>query len=107
MDVQDRWERWAPVSGLIFVVSFLALFFVFFAPADLLPADADAAQITAYYRGRGPAGFLGMYSLFGLSGVALMWFAGSLRTSLRRLEPAPGRLSAVAFGGVWPRPSSS
>jgi hypothetical protein len=99
MDVQDRWERWAPVSGLIFVVSFMALFFLFFVPADLLPADSDAAQIAAYYRGRGPAGFLAMYSLFGLSGVALLWFAGSIRTWLRRFEPDPGRLSAVAFGG--------
>jgi len=99
MDVQDRWERWAPVSGLIFVVSFMSLFFLFFVPADLLPADLDAAQIAAYYRGRGPAGFLAMYSLIGLSGVALLWFAGSIRTSLRRLEPASGRLSAVAFGG--------
>jgi hypothetical protein len=99
MDVQDRWERWAPVSGLIFVVSFMALFFLFFVPADLLPADSDAAQIAAYYRGRGPAGFLAMYSLFGLSGVALLWFAGSIRTWLKRFEPDPGRLSAVAFGG--------
>jgi len=99
MDVQDRWERWGPVSGLIFVVSFMALFFLFFVPADLLPPDSNAEQIAAYYRGRGPAGFLAMYSLIGLAGVALLWFAGSIRTSLRRLEPAPGRLGAVAFGG--------
>jgi len=99
MDVADRWERWAPVSGLLFAVSFMALFFLFFVPADLLPADSDAAQIAAYYRGRGPAGFLVMYSLIGFAGAALLWFTGSLRTSLRRLEPAPGGLSAVAFGG--------
>lgn len=98
MDVLDRWERWAPVSGLVFVVSFLALFFLFFVPGEL-PAEADAAQIAEYYRGRGEAGFLLMYSLVGLAGAALLWFTGSLRASLRRIEPAPGRLSAVAFGG--------
>jgi len=98
MDVPHRWERWAPVSGLVFVVSFLALFFLFFVPGEL-PPEAGAAQITDYYRGRGEAGFLLMYSLVGLAGAALLWFTGSLRASLRRIEPAPGRLSATAFGG--------
>lgn len=98
MDVPHRWERSASVSGLVFVVSFLALFFLFFVPGEL-PPDADAAQITDYYRGRGQAGFLLMYSLVGLAGVALLWFSGSLGASLRRAEPAPGRLSSAAVGG--------
>ena len=99
MDVQDRWERWGPVSGLIFVVSFMALFFLFFVPADLLPPDSNAEQIAAYYRGRGPAGFLAMYSLIGLAGASLLWFSGCLRASLRLLEPRPRGLSDVAYGG--------
>jgi hypothetical protein len=99
MDFPDRWERWAPVSGVVFVVSFLALFFLFFVPADELPPGADAAQIAEYYRGRGAAGLLLMYALVGLAGAALLWFTGSLRASLRRTEPAPGRLSAIALGG--------
>jgi hypothetical protein len=94
----DRWQPWSAVSGLVFAVSFLALFFLFFGPGEL-PAGADASQIAAYYHSRGQAGFLLMYLLIGLSGAALMWFAGSLRASLRLLEPAPGRLSDVAFGG--------
>jgi hypothetical protein len=98
MDVLDGWERWTPVSGLVFAVSFLALFFVFFVPGEL-PASADAAQIADYYRGRGTAGFLFMYSLIGLSGIALLWFTGSLRASLRRAEPGSGSLSDVAYGG--------
>jgi hypothetical protein len=98
MNAAGAWERWSPVSGLVFATSFLALFFVFFGPGEL-PAGADASQIAAYYDGRGPAGFLFMYSLIGLSGAALIWFAGSLRASLRLMEPAPGRLSDVACGG--------
>jgi hypothetical protein len=98
MDVLDRWERWAPVSGLVFAVSFLVLFFAFFVPGEL-PASADGAQIADYYRGRGPAGFLLMYSLIGLSGIGLLWFTGSLRASLRRVEPGPGSLADVAYGG--------
>lgn len=99
MDIPDRWEQWAPASGLVFVVSFLALFFLFFVPADALPDDANAAQIADLYRGSGQAGLLLMYSLVGLAGAALLWFSGSLWASLRRIEPAPGRLSATAFGG--------
>jgi hypothetical protein len=98
MRVPDRWERWAPISGLVFAVSFLALFFLFFVPGEL-PAEADATQIADYYRGRGPAGFLLMYSLIGLAGAALLWFTGSLRASLRGMEPAPGGLSEAAFAG--------
>ena len=99
MDIPDRWERWANLSGFIFVASFLALFFGFFVPGEVGTQDADATQIADYYRGRGAAGLLLMYSLVGLAGAALVWFAGGLRASLSRMEPAPGRLSAIAFGG--------
>jgi hypothetical protein len=115
MDVADRWERWGPVSGLPFVVSFLALFFLFFVPGDELPADVDAAQIAEYYRGRGEAGFLLMYSLVGPGGVALLWFTAALRASLRRAEPSPSRLSAAVLlqalrlggmGAAWQHPAA-
>jgi hypothetical protein len=99
MDAPDRWERWAPASGLVFVVSFLALFFLFFAPQEAATQEASATHIADYFRGRGIGGLLLMYSLFGLSGISLLWFTGSLRASLRRSEPAPARLSAVALGG--------
>jgi hypothetical protein len=99
MDAPDRWERWGPVSGLVFVAAFLLLFFLFFVPEDLLPADVDGEQILEFYRAQGAGGFLLMYSLIAVAGAALLWFAGSLRASLRRIEPAPGRLSAVGFGG--------
>jgi hypothetical protein len=75
------------------------LFFLFFVPADELPADADAVQIADFYRASGQGGLILMYSLIGLAGAALLWFTGSMWVSLRRVEPAPGRLSATAFGG--------
>ena len=99
MDAPDRWERWGPVSGLVFVAAFLLLFFLFFVPEDLLPVDVDGEQIREFYRAQGSGGFLMMYSFIALAGAALLWFTGSLRASLRRIEPAPGRLSAVGFGG--------
>jgi hypothetical protein len=95
----DRGERWAPASGLAFVVAFVALYFLFFVPVEVATQDANATQIADYYRESGAAGLLLTYSLVGLAGAALLWFAGSLWASLRRLEPDPGRLSAIAFGG--------
>jgi hypothetical protein len=86
------------MSGLVFAVSFLVLFFGFLGPGEL-PANVDAAHIAGYYQGRGGPGFLVMYSLIGLSGAALLWFTASLRASLRQLEPAPGSLADVAYGG--------
>lgn len=100
MDVADGWARWAPVSGLVFAASFLTLFFVFFVPGEPgVPPGANAAQIAGYYRGRGPGSFLLTYFSIVLAGTALLWFTGSLRAWLRRMEPAPGRLSGSAFGG--------
>jgi hypothetical protein len=99
MDAPDRWERWAPLSGYVFAASFLWLFFAFFVPGEVGTQNADATQIADYYGGRGAAGLLLMYSLVGLAAAALLWFAGGLRASLRRMEPTPGHLSAIAFGG--------
>jgi len=98
MRAADRWGSLGPVSGLVFAVSFLALFLAFFGPGEL-PGGADDSQIAAYFRGRGPAGFLLMYSLVGLAGASLLWFSGCLRASLRLLEPGHGGLSDVAYGG--------
>jgi hypothetical protein len=37
--------------------------------------------------------------LWGLAGIAFLWFLGSLRSHLMKAEGDTGRLSAVAFGG--------
>jgi hypothetical protein len=75
------------------------LYFAFFVPGEMSPG-ADAAQIARYYEGRGQSGLVLMYALIGLAGIALLWFGGSLWTSLRRREPGSARLSAIAFAGV-------
>jgi hypothetical protein len=99
MNAVDRWERWAPVSGLVFVVSFLGLFFMFFVPTEVGTQGASATQIADYYQGRGQAALLLMYTLIGLAGISLLWFSGSVSASLRRAEPAPGRLAGAALAG--------
>ena len=99
MNAVHRWERWAPVSGLLFAASFVGLFLVFFVPAEIGTAGGSATQIADYYNGRGSGGLLLMYALVALTGASLVWSSGSITASLRRAEPAPGRLAGVALGG--------
>jgi len=91
----DRWEKWAPVTGIAFVVLFLLLFFL---PVDEPPQNPTAEELTAFFEEEGRARPIREFFLAGLGAASLMWFSGSLRAHLRRVEGAPGRLSAVAFG---------
>jgi hypothetical protein len=61
---------------------------------DLAPSEELQAFFTEGATRIRVAGYLGV-----LSAVFLIWFAGSVRHSLRRAEGDTGRLSAVAFGG--------
>lgn len=92
----SRWEHSAPLSGAAFVV----LYFVGFGligevgrtstptPEEILDLLTDGAS----------SRLIGVYlSLVALA--LLLWFAGSIRATLRAAEGGPGRLSAVAFGG--------
>ena len=56
------------------------------------PADVFAADIQESRRLLGASAFL-----IGLAGVLLLWFVGSLYSTLRRAEGEPGRLSALAL----------
>jgi hypothetical protein len=91
-------QRWAATSGVLFAASFVTLFVVFFVPGEQT-AGAPGTQIAQYYRDRGPAGLLLMYALFGIAGVALMWFSASLSASLRQVERGAESLAVAAFGG--------
>lgn len=91
---QSRTERIAPLSG--------AAFFLLVLGAALLVNNYDylppAEDLQSFFTDGSTriqiAGYLGV-----ASGVFLIWFAGSVRHSLRPVEGGTGRLSAVAFGG--------
>jgi hypothetical protein len=74
---------------LVVVAAVLVNNYDYLPPADELKAfftdDSTTLQV---------AGYLGA-----LSALFLIWFAGSVRSSLRPAEGGTGRLSAVAFGG--------
>src|SRR6266705_1050180 len=92
---EDRWERLAAATGIVFVVlgrvgSFLA--------GQPPKAGEPIKKITAFAVDKRSALLLGDY-LSAVGVVFALWFFGSLRSYLRRAEGGTGRLSAVAFGG--------
>lgn len=94
--MEERWERIATLTG----AGFTAFYFIGFGligevsetstPSPTEIADLFAANPTRTLVGA----YLSLLSL-----VFLLWFVGSLRSSLRLAESGSGRLSAIAFGG--------
>lgn len=91
---RTRTERIAPLSGVAFFVLVVAAGLLVNNYTDLAPAEELQAFFTDGATRIRVAGYLGV-----LSAVFLIWFAGSVRHSLRPAEGDTGRLSAVAFGG--------
>jgi hypothetical protein len=91
----SRWERLAPLTGIVFVVFAVVA-------AILSGSTPDPNDSTA-----GVAGFWQVHdtrelwsSYIGALGVVFfLWFVGSLRAALRRYEGEPGRLAGTAFAG--------
>jgi hypothetical protein len=89
-------DRWAPLSGIAFVVLMLTgAFFVL----DVPKGDASAQEIASYLSDSGnhTRNITGAY-LWVLGGLAFLVFAAGLRSVLRRAEGDPGTLSNVVFG---------
>ncbi len=87
-------ERIAPLTGLAFIVLFMGAAIVINNYSYLPPQN----EILSFYRDNSSRVFAGGY-LGMISAVFLIWFAGSLRDHLRRVEGGRGRLAAVSFGG--------
>ena len=89
-------SRWAPLSGVTFVVLWIAAFLVF---GDEVDSNASDAKILAYFGDSGNrdmhvAGFL----LILAAGLFFLWFLGVLRGRLVRAEGPGGTLTPIAFG---------
>jgi hypothetical protein len=89
---KSMWDRWAPASGILFVVSAV----VAYGLCGNLPAsDASASEITSYigsHHGR----MLTAAVLIGFGTLFFVWFLASLAAILRKSgEP---RLASVAYG---------
>lgn len=96
VNVESSDSRWIAVSGLAFVVAWVAgLVFVPSAPA----ANADPGEWVGYLTAHGGDVMLQVYLINGLTGTALIIFAAAMRSALRRFEGASSTLSNVLLGG--------
>ncbi|MBI4259164.1 MAG: hypothetical protein HY658_01235 [Actinobacteria bacterium] len=92
-----RWERAAAAGGLVFTILFVAGGLLF---ADQPGRDATAREFSSFLADAGNRNRTEVAALlWGLAGVSLLWFTGTLRAHLRLAEGGPGRISGVAFGG--------
>lgn len=87
-----KWERWAPATGILFVIAFFAAFFIAGEPPA---ADAGTAAVRDYYADDGA--ILTATYVFGIGLVFYLWFIGVIAHRLR--EDGQPRLAAVAFAG--------
>jgi hypothetical protein len=92
----SRWERFAPLSGVVFFV----LIAVTFALANDTPGtDKSTAETVSYWSAHDTR--LIVSAVLGtLAVIFLTWFAGTLRSALLRAEGGEGRLSMLAFAGI-------
>jgi hypothetical protein len=92
----SRGEKWGPIAGIVFVVLFIVGVSLFNTP----DSDEPLLKFKEFYDDSGNRAqvLIAAYLLI-LSGVFFLWFLASLRSRLLTVEGAPGRLTAIVFGG--------
>ena len=93
----DRWDRLAPLAGVVFaVLTIISIVLTSVDSPDDFPGEPQ--EIVDYYSAN--EGQLMAGHWIGLIGtVFLFWFVGALWSRLRAAEGRAGRVAAVAFGG--------
>ncbi len=91
---ESRWERLAPLTGIVFVALFLVGVLLINNYDYLPPGD----EIRSFYEDDSTRIAAGAFVAL-LSVPFFLWFAGSVRARLRTAEGGTGRLAAIAFGG--------
>lgn len=88
------WDRWAPLTGIIFVGLLVVTFFL---PTASPPsADDPASDVVAWFDDHETALLTSSY-IGGLALIFFVWFLGSLQRRIR--DGGEPRLAVIAFGG--------
>ena len=89
-------ERFAPLTGLLFLALAIASFIV---GGEAPEADESLQEVIEFWEDNDSSqiasALLGVYAAF-----FLVWFAGSVRSAVARVEGAGSRLASLAFGGA-------
>jgi hypothetical protein len=96
-----RWERYAPLAGVMAVVLWVIGIILLTGPGHLGNNSSDAALlILANYAHHSSAIQWGAWFVM-LGALAFIWFVGSLRSALFAAEGGTGRLATITgMGGV-------
>jgi hypothetical protein len=91
----ERWERFAPLTGIVAILLFIAGVIV--QESSSRPDDETPENILNWFRDD-PNTLIAGGILFAIGVVFLIWFFGSLRAAYWTAEGGTGRLSAIAYG---------
>jgi hypothetical protein len=95
MPSRSTLERLAPLTGVAFVLLFIAAFVI---SGETPGTDDPVGEVRDYWVDNDAENiWSAAFVLWG--SVLAIWFAASLRTALRRSEGEPGRLSGLVFAG--------
>lgn len=92
----ERWERFAPLTGVVAIVLFVIGVIVEESTASR-PDDETPANVLRWFQDNSTDLIAGSV-LYAVGAVLLIWFFGSLRAALRTAEGGTGRLTAIAYG---------
>lgn len=94
-----RWQRWAPASGIAYVVlSLVGTFLVPLASDEFSNTDPDEEILSFFADSGNRALEFVSVALIAFAVLFFLWFVSTLRDRLRAVEPEPKGLSALAFG---------
>jgi hypothetical protein len=92
----QRWERLAPLSGLVAVVLFVVGFIVL--EGNTPEDDVGAQAYLTYFQEEEGSLWVGGW-IFSLGVLFFLWFLGSVRAALYGAEMGVGRLASTAYAG--------
>jgi hypothetical protein len=92
----SRWERFAPLTGVVF---FVLIVISFALSGDTPDTNTSTADTVSYWSSHDSSqiasAIVGTFAV-----IFFIWFAAILRSALLRAEGGDGRLSLIAFSGM-------